>query len=259
MNAPTPPFHTEIYAAFEWWDAAGVDIAFADEPSSWLREEPGIEESTGDIEAAQSERSFDAGDLSARPDAAAIERLDLLGSDPPDTLEAFHRFWLEAPELDPIGSGNRVPPRGPEGAPLMVLVVDPEPGDSERLLSGAGGRLLGNILRAMEIDFDAIYLASALLRHTPEPDTAAIAARGMDSVLAHHIALARPKAVLALGQALAPLLGEVKDRSARVSPEINHDGAPVPVLLCEDLASMMAMPRLKQRFWRRWIEWSAAN
>ena len=104
-----------------------------------------------------------------------------------------------------------------------------------------------------------MYFASALPRHTPMADTASLAASGMDAVLAHHITLADPKRLMAFGAGLTPLLG--KDPSSRDSSlrEINYTSPSPDTLLSEGLDSLMDMPRLKARFWRRWIEWSAVH
>ena len=65
---------------------------------------------------------------------APAKKIDLLGPEPPQYLAAFREWWLSAPGLDHVGPRGRVPPRGAEGAALMILVTDPEEGDGERLL-----------------------------------------------------------------------------------------------------------------------------
>jgi DNA polymerase len=90
-------------------------------------------------------------------------------------------------------------------------------------------------------------------------DLAAISASGMDAVLIHHIGLAQPQRVLVLGTGLATMLGAapavLADQPLR---EINHVGGNTPVMVSETLDALMEMPRLKARFWKRWIEWSAS-
>jgi DNA polymerase len=139
----------------------------------------------------------------------------------------------------------------------MVLVIDPEEGDRERLLSGPQGRLLARILAAMRLADEAVYVASALPRHTPMADTAALAAGGMDSVTLHHIALVQPKRLVAFGANILPLLGHELTKDIVHLREINQNWGSIPLLANEGLDSLMSMPRLKARFWRRWIEWSA--
>ncbi|EAQ30341.1 hypothetical protein NAP1_06175 [Erythrobacter sp. NAP1] len=139
----------------------------------------------------------------------------------------------------------------------MVLVLDPEERDSDRLLNGTCGQLLDRILTAMRLPEDAVYLASALPRHTPMADAATIAAAGMDAVTLHHISLVAPKRLIAFGSSIPPLLGHELTKDVSSLREINHEKRSVPLMVSEGLDAMMAMPRLKARFWRRWMEWSA--
>ena len=138
----------------------------------------------------------------------------------------------------------------------MVLVPQPEAGDRETLLSGPQGRLLANILAAMGLDESAVYIAAALPAHTPLADLPALAAGGLDAVTRHHIALVNPSRLIAFGTGLGPMLGGTADQPLR---EINHAGRKVPASLSETLDALMDMPRLKARFWRRWMEWSATH
>lgn len=139
----------------------------------------------------------------------------------------------------------------------MVLVPQPEAGDGDALLSGPQGRLLANILAAMGIDESQAYIAAALPCHTPMADLATLAAGGMDAVTALHVSLAAPQRLLAFGAGLGPMLGANDASAEHPLQEINHAGRKTPAMLSETLDAMMDMPRLKARFWRRWIEWSA--
>jgi DNA polymerase len=181
-------------------------------------------------------------------------RRDLLGDSPPGDLAAFRQWWMAAPEIGTTRINPRIAPRGAEGSALMVVVPQPEEQDRDTLLEGPQGRLLGNILAAMGLDNDAVYLASALPCHTPMADLPAISAGGMDRVLEHHIALVAPQRLLVLGTGLAPFLTPVKDEILRKS---NQTLVNTPHMVSETLEAMLHMPRLKARFWKRWIQWSA--
>ncbi|MGB3472725.1 MAG: uracil-DNA glycosylase family protein [Erythrobacter sp.] len=269
MNAPntssSSPIADELAAAMEWWRAAGVDSDFTDDATAWFlsgEDEAIIEGADGREATAPKQRrkaQKSPGGDAQEPAKIDSPRVDFLGSSPPADLDAFREFWLSAPGLDVIGPRGRVPPRGKAGAELMVLVVDPEDTDTQSLLSGRQGRLLDNILSAMGVADENVYFASALPRHTPMADTAAIAAGGMDAVLRHHIALARPKRLIAFGAGLAAFLAHDVSNAETSLREINHTPATPPAMMSEGLDSLMDMPRLKARFWRRWIEWSARH
>jgi DNA polymerase len=267
MSRHDPSLAREFASALAWWQMAGVDLDFADDATAWLSDQPpGTPPAAAARDAAsrpasgppaQGTTGTAAGPAAAvSPPLAAVPptlRRNLLGDSPPGDLAAFRQWWMTAPGLDFARSFPRVAPRGEAGAALMVLVPQPEADDRDRLLSGPQGRLLASILAAMGITESAVYIAAALPSHTPMADLPALAAEGMDAVTLHHIALARPARMIAFGTGLAPMLG---DRSAQPLREINHAGGKVPVLSSEALDALMDMPRLKARFWRRWMEWS---
>jgi len=264
MNAPnnpsSGPIAEELAAAMEWWRSAGVDHDFTDDATAWFLsdEEETVSDATKEAGPGPSgEAQKRASAPTYTPGKIDSPRVDFLGDTPPADLDAFREFWLSAPGLDVIGPRGRVPPRGKAGAELMVLVVDPEETDMHSLLSGRQGRLLENILSAMGIAAQDVYFASALPRHTPMADTAAIAAGGMDAVLRYHIALVQPKRLIAFGAGLAAFLAQDVTNAETSLHEINHISPTPPALMSEGIDSLMDMPRLKARFWRRWIEWSA--
>lgn len=237
----------DVAAAFSWWRDAGVDLHFEDDVTDWLAKEGAAAPAQAPTVATHS-----VGDAKQ---AEIEEKIDLLGPEPPATLEAFRTWWMEAPGLDPAGTRGRIVPRGPEKAELLVLVADPEQGDRDKLLSQRQGALLNKILTAMGIAEDDVYFASVLPRHQPMTDGAALVASGHGDVLLHHIALAKPKKIVAFGANILPLLEHTAAQGPKSLREINHDGRRTPLMTSEGLDSMLAMPRLKARFWRKWLEW----
>lgn len=259
----------EFEAALAFWQAAGVDCDFVDDATAWLADEPliapdgaGAGSQAGSPRGAanaarkdQPARNVKA--LSPAPEPVAPARPDLLGDSPPADLAAFRQWWMETPGLVPASGFTRVPPRGDSGAALMVLVPQPEAGDSDRLLSGPQGRLLDAILAAMGLGPGDVYIGSALACHTPVADLAALARTGMDAVTAHHIRLAAPRRLVAFGTALEAMLAPgLEAPGGHALREINQTGCKTPFMVSETLDAMMDMPRLKSRFWRRWMEWS---
>ena len=241
------PVHAErpvaemVAAAFGWWREAGVDGDFHDEPVDWLAA-PVIEEAAPPPPAPLPEP------VRAAP---VVARIDL--SAMPSELAAFHGWWLAEPTLDEGRTTGRVPPRGEAGADLMILVPQPEAGDGEALLSGPQGRLIGAMLAAMGVK--SAYLASTLVRPTPQPDWARMAAAGMGAVLSRHVALVRPRRLIVMGGSILPLLGHDPPLSAHPIRSFNHEGGSVPLLATRDPA-MFERAATKARFWRDWLAWT---
>lgn len=269
MSPLAPSLAQEFVSALAWWQLAGVDCDFADDATTWLAD-PRAAGGAAAVQGAPASRAGAnapvsapqdivarrADTLPAAPERAASPRRDWLGDSPPADLAAFRQWWMEAAELSPSHGFPRIPPRGEQGASLMVLVPQPEADDRERLLDGQQGRLLANILAAMGLPESAVYIAAALPAHTPMADLPALAAGGLDTVTAHHVKLVAPARLIAFGSTLGRMLGASPDQPLR---EINYTAGKVPVLSSEALDALMDMPRLKARFWRRWMEWSATH
>lgn len=197
------------------------------------------------------------------PERAAQPQV-LLGGLPsswPRDLAGFQAWWKTEPSLDNGPVNGRVPPRGPQGAALLVLIEQPEAVDMDALLAGPEGTLLTAILAAMAIPSEAVYFASALPRHMPMPDWDALRVAGLADLTAHHIALAAPQKVIVFGQnalpsGISPLPDHDPANSAASLLRFNHELANIPVMTAPPLAGMLARPRWKAAFWQRWLEWT---
>lgn len=180
------PLAADIAAAIDWWREAGVDVEFADEPRAWL---------------ADPEADKPAPVVVKAPDEQVPVALELEIGGPreawPLDLAGFQRWWLAEPSLDEGGLAPRIAPSGEAGADLMILVPMPEESDTERLLSGRQGKLIDGFLAAAGIAPDKAYRASVLPRHTPLADWAQVERQGMGAVLARHVALVRPRRLIA--------------------------------------------------------------
>jgi DNA polymerase len=246
-----PTLAEQLAAAHAWWREAGVDCDFADEPRDWLEQPPAA--------AASGEPSFVPPAAPAKPTEPQIPPLGGDRSRWPQTLADFAPWWLAEESLETAGTAPRVAPRGTEGAALMVLVPMPEEGDSERLLAGPQGKLIGNMLTAMGIAEDAAYLAAALPRHAKHPDWQALAARQLGEIVAHHVRLARPQRLLILGRAMLPLFGHDTAQGAAAAREIALEGCDVPALASFGPEPLLATPRFRAALWRGWLEWTEGD
>jgi len=232
-----------IAAAHAWWREAGVDLAYRDEPQRWLADE---------AEALPA------------PTAKTVELLPekpKIGGDReawPRDLAGFARWWLEEPTLDSAVRG-RVGPRGPANAALMIVAPMPEAEDREVLLSGAQGRLLTNMVRAMGTAPDETYFATALPRHTPLPDWPDLAANGLGDVLRHHIELVAPQRLIVLGRDVLPLLGHDPAQAAPSVSEMSIQSRKLPWLSSYAPGRLLDHPRYRAQLWRRWLDWTGTG
>lgn len=252
-----PPVDTGLAAsaitgALDWWRDAGVDLEFHDTPTRWL---PAGEHSSP---ASPAEPVAKPARESPIP-GPTLPSGALLGGNPagfPAALDEFRAWWLTEPSLDDGQLRDRVPPRGPARAELMVIVAQPEAEDGPALLSGREGRLLDGLLAAAGIAPDRVYVASALARHTPLPDWAGLEARGLGRILAHHVGLVAPQRLLVFGSNVPPLLGHAVTQNAQILPAFNHEGQSVPVLAARELGALLARPAWKAGLWRQWLDWT---
>lgn len=245
-----------LAGALAWWREAGVDCTFADEPTDWLAQAETAEAAPVAAKVEPAAKPPPPRTAIQRALAPAGENDAPIGGTAaqyPADLEAFREFWLTEPGLDERGPAGRVAPRGAAGAKLMLLVAQPDPEDGERLLSGAQGRLLAAILRAMGLAEDETYVASALPRPAPLPDWNGLAARGLGALARHHITLAAPQRLMVFGRGLAPLLAD----GGELPPVLQLADRSVPLMLAPRLDRLARMPGHRKQFWINWLEWSA--
>lgn len=248
MTTPATPLIGEaIAAAFDWWRDAGVDGDFLDEPRTWIAPEAPADDVSPAIARIVAP---------PQPAAPPPPRIGGEAADYPQDLAAFRDWWMAEPSLDGGMVMNRVPPRGPAGADLMVIVPEPEDGDADALLSGTQGRLVDAMLRAMGIAAERAYLASALPRHTPLADWDSLGSGGIGAVLRHHVSLVAPRGVMVMGSNILPLLGHDLPKTDLPSRRFNHEDHSIPLLAAPDPAQMLARPRTKARLWRDWLQWT---
>ncbi|MBX7540547.1 hypothetical protein [Qipengyuania sphaerica] len=245
-----------LEAALDWWREAGVEDDYRNEATSWLAE-PEQEQAVASPKPAKPPEE---------PKQTPLERAfegtaggDVIGGAPgalPETLEKFREWWMADKSLSHLGPERRLPPRGVEGAKLLVLVPEPMEGDADQLLSGAPGKFVEAILAAMGIAPHEAYLASALPAPLALPDWNDLSVRGLGTITRHHIALAAPHRVIAFGRSLAPLF-DVPPEMAREPAVVKAGESTLPLLLAPELAELARSAPRRKNFWNRWLEWTA--
>ncbi len=246
--AQNPPLAEAIAGALDWWRDAGVDCAFVDDPVSWLSEAHAPAEASP-LPAPVRKQAPARPELSAFPQAPRLDPATLPGS-----LDAFAAWWMTEPLLADGSVARRVAPRGPAGADLMVVVPEPEREDVDRLLCGPQGKLLDAMIAAFGLEPDTVYFASALPRHLPGADWAALAASGIGEVLKRHVSLVAPKRLLVFDSTVLPLLSHDPPQGPADLRIFNHESVNVPILAGRSLPALLEQPRWKARVWQAWLE-----
>lgn len=258
---PTSTLQADLAAALDWWRMAGIEHDLHDEASGLLGEpEPEPDGAPAAAPVAEPHAQPAAPARSLRPAAPAVPRIDADRSQWPDSLAAFQQWFAGHPGLDSGGAYPAVPPRGNAGAELLVLVEQPEAEDTTALLSGPQGRLIGGFLRAAGIAADKAYFAAVLRRHTPLADWGELSAAGAGTLTAHHLSLAAPKRILALGRNILPLFGNDTAQGAAVLPEFNHQGGTIPILGpilgAPSPEELQRSASRRARLWQQWLDWT---
>ena len=183
MGGGTIPGSTaEAASALAWWLEAGVDVAVQEDARDWLSPPR------------------------PAPRAAPVPVAEPVATEEPlpETLDLFRDWLATAPSLPLASAGTRrVLPHGSESAPVMLLAETPAGEDAAagRPIAGEAWALMERMLAAIGMNAYEAYSASLSCFHAPgarlgEQDLAACA-----TIARRHVALARPKRLLLLGDA----------------------------------------------------------
>ncbi|MBB5687124.1 uracil-DNA glycosylase family protein [Sphingobium boeckii] len=221
---------TGALSALDWWQSAGVDTPIAEEPRNWL-----------------AEHRVTAATAPAISVAAAPAAL-------PNTLAGFHQWIAEAPDMaDGSRQGRRILPSGDAISGIMVMIDMPEPADGAAgsLLSDDSGRLFDKMLAAIGRDRASVYFASLCFERPIGGQTNPAAIVRMGEIARHHIALAAPKRLLLMGQAVSRAILGTELISARGKLHgVNHDGAKTEAVATFAPRFLIQSPARKADAWR---------
>lgn len=236
----------DIASLIGWWQDAGLDILVDEAPRDWLArgERPAV--SAAAIAPAPSPQLAIAQPTPVRAAPAAPAAPSF-----PDDLAAF-QAWLTSSDKITMPLAARLAPSGDPASGLMVLVDLPDAGDidSGRLLSGAAGELFDKMIAAMGRDRQSLYL-SAMAPGRPTGGFVDKASGALFSELArHHVALAKPRALLLLGEQPSRAflnMGFVEARG-RVH-DVRLPGGAVSAIASFHPRTLLQHPQQKRRAW----------
>ena len=207
-------------SALDWWAEAGVDTLIDEAPRNWL----------------------------ARAAPAAVTAPDLPAEETlPATLDAFVVWRTTAADLPERGWASRlIAPAGHVASGLFVLID--QPGDDD-LFGPAEARLFDRMLAAIGRDRESAYFAPLSHARVIVPPSAEARAR-LGELAIHHIALAAPRMVLALGDAASRALTGLGLAEARGSLHpVNHSTGNFSVVASHHPRFLLDRPAMKAGSW----------
>lgn len=236
----------EIASLMGWWEGAGFDVLVDEAPRDWLaRAEPPVARPVIAAISQQAAAPVPPAPVRSEPPAQAAE------PGLPDTLAGF-QSWLATSDAISMPLSARVAASGDPASGLMVLIDLPEAEDpaSGRLLSGPAGDLFDKMLAAMGRDRQSLYLSAM----APGRPTGGFVDRAQGALFArlarHHVALARPRALLLMGEQPSRIfldLGFVEARG-RVHDVLLPGGA-VGAVATFHPRTLLQHPQQKRRAW----------
>ena len=216
-----------IASTLAWWHEAGVDTLVDEKPRDWLKQR---------------------GPISPKLPA---ETLPAPASPPPETLpgtlEAFVAWRMTGGDQpEGIGSAAKAAPFGSTASGLMIMVDRPS---GEELFGDDEGRLFDRMLAAIGRDRESVYVAPVSFADwlvTPTPQTVA----RIGELARHHVRLAAPRRVLAMGDAASRALTGLIVSDARQSLRaVNQGGGNAVVVATWHPRTLLTQPAMKAESW----------
>lgn len=223
-------WRASVASALEWWRDAGVDCEIDDAPRDWLARV-------------------------AAPDAvpATVREAAVEAPKLPETLAEFAAWRIGAGTPEAGWPGQALGAQGDPATGLMIVVDMPDREDDAAgaLLAGSPGTLFDRMLAAIGRDRRSTYLAALAVKRPPAGRVAPEASEKLDALIRHHLALAAPKRVLALGNAASRALTGLDVANARGSLRvIHHDGGTSEVVASFHPRFLLERPAAKADAWR---------
>lgn len=132
---------------------------------------------------------------------------------------------------------------------LLSDVPDAADIEAEGLFSGKQGQLLDAMLAAIGLTRAMCRIGSIAVTRPIGGRIDGAAAKALTSIARHHVALARPKVLLLLGQQSAQLIAEESIPSMPRQQDLNHSGVSVASFAIHHPRLLLERPLLKRPVW----------
>ncbi len=259
----TDPLTAEWQSLVRWWQDAGVDGDFHDEAQPWLTAER-PEAATADAAPAP-EPEFEA---PPKPTAAPVidrspqwksgavaAQSPIFTGELPQDMTSWRQFWLNEPALSVGGSEARAAPFGPDRPDLLILAAVPSLASNHPILDDAEAALMAKFHAAAQMPIESTLYAALVPQRLEAPDFAALRGQGFGALARHLVGLARPRALMVLGNDVTLTL---HDHNPPNSPanlrDFNHEGLTIPMMTGFALRALLRQPALKAKFWSDWLD-----
>ncbi len=210
-------------STLDWWRDAGVDTLVGETPRDWLKPV-------------------------ANPEPLIVAPIELAAEAMPGSLDTF-QAWLDRAPLPFASPGmSRLAPAGDPQAGLMVMIDMPSA--SGAAFDAETDTLFNNMLKAMTLGREMIYLAPLSPARPPSARLDAASERALAEIARHHIGLVKPKALLLFGDACARALlgGPVMAMRGRWH-EVATAAGPIRATATIRPENMLNRPAYKKTAW----------
>lgn len=236
----------------DWLTAAGADVMTCDAPTSWLEKETSSDAITSEPSLRQ-EPAKTAARVTQAP-ATKFPAQTLPHAEWPRTLDSLREMQAAQAPLpgNQYGKGAALP-RGNTAARYMLMLDLPEREDlsASEIASGAQGRLITNMMRAIRIDISDCYITSLACSR---PATGALPDADLPMLAEfarHQIELVGPELLFLFGSSASGALLGADQMNARGNLQyFNHNNQNVAALTTFHPRTLLARPQMKVQAWR---------
>ncbi|OWV34430.1 hypothetical protein B5C34_13830 [Pacificimonas flava] len=258
-------------AALRWLSDSGADVLAADAAGNWLDAPVRLSAPRAVAPGMDTGSAAERGAGMPGAEAIPVVRADPR-AEPPRPVridlkaKTLAELRAESETLEIAARRPRAPLVFADGNPDSgVMIVGEAPGAEEerqgRPFVGPAGQLLDRMLGAIGLDREQVYITNlSLWRPVGNRVPSAQEAAELLPVLHRHIALVKPRALLAVGGASAKALLETTSGIMRIRgrwQDIEADGHKVPVMPTFHPAYLLREPVQKRLAWRDLLAFSA--